>query len=151
MLSCMKLLFAFCQWMWTFIILILVGSNPSALLFKFKKISWGVQDNFFLLQTIHLELTFCLITFTTEGQTHLRETQLDNKHVIYFYLSLKNSAYWARGRDEGEEEKSNKAADLYGGSSLLSHVIPWELTGALRSYFLTVKRPAIHPPPQLRQ
>lgn len=78
------------------------------------------------------------------------EKQLDNKRDLFLYQS-EDAAYWARGRDEGEEEKSNKEGDLYGGSSLLSHVISWELAGALRSYFLTVKRLRSAPPPQMRQ
>ena len=52
------------------------------------------------------------------------ESKWDNKHVIYFYRVSEDAAYWARGRDEGEEERSNKEGDLYGGGSPLSHVIP---------------------------
>ena len=69
----------------------------------------------------------------------------DNKRVIYFYLIRRTLHIEQAGRDEGEAETSNKEGDLYGGGSPLSHVILWELAGALRSYFLTEKRQQIHP------
>lgn len=57
-----------------------------------------------------------------------RASESDNKHVIYFdlirrTLHIEQAGEEGEGREE-EEEKSNKEGDLYGGGSLLSHVIP---------------------------
>lgn len=58
-----------------------------------------------------------------------------NKYVIYFYFIRRPLHIEQAGRDEGEEENSNKGGDLYGGGSPLSHVILWELAGGPQVIF----------------
>lgn len=68
----------------------------------------------------------------------VRQRQTINMWFIFISFwgrcILSKRERWRGGR------KSNKDGDLYGGGSLLSHVIPQEPAGALRSYFHTVRR-----------
>lgn len=65
--------------------------------------------------------------------------------MIYFYFIRRPLHIEQAGRDEGEEEKSNKGGDLYGGGSPLSHVILWELAGGPQVIFPHSEEAAIPP------